>query len=71
MTYEELKDIWIEELLEEFPQSQDFLEKRDIVCVKCGAPVWGTLYENVAKKFVTENEIKTVINELLEMINKN
>ncbi len=68
MTFEDLKEMWIEELLEEYPKSQDFLEKRDIVCVKCGAPVWGTLYENVAKKYVTEEEIKNTIMNLLELI---
>ncbi len=68
MTFEELKEMWIEELLEEYPASQDFLEKRDIVCVKCGAPVWGTLYENVAKKYVTEEEIKSTIKDLLVLL---
>jgi len=69
MTFDELKDIWIEELLEDYPESQDFLEKMDIVCVKCGAPVWGTVYENVAKKYVTENEITKIIKELLALLN--
>jgi hypothetical protein len=69
MTFEELKQIWIEDLLEDYPESQDFLEKRDIVCVKCGAPVWGTVYENIAKKYVTEEEIKNTILDLLDVLN--
>ena len=68
MTYDELKDMWIEDLILDYPDSQEFLEKRDIVCVKCGAPVWGTLLENVAKKFITESEIKSTINDLLDLL---
>ena len=70
MNFEDLKNMWIEDLLEEYPDSQDFLEKRDIVCVKCGAPVWGTLYENIAKKYITEEEIKNTISDLLKLLKK-
>lgn len=68
MTFDELKNMWIEDLLIDYPKSQDFLEENDILCVKCGAPVWGTLHENISKKLVIENDTNILINKLLDFL---
>ena len=69
MKKEEFKNIWMEELLEDYPESQQFLEERDIVCVKCGAPVWGTLIENLNKKYITSEEVDKVVDDLMLYLN--
>jgi len=56
------KDIWIDELLDKYPQSQDFLSKKGIVCVMCGEPVWGTLEEQMEEKDFSEEEMDKTIN---------
>ena len=43
------KTIYVEDLVEEFPQSVSYLQDRDIICIECGAPVWGTLEENLVR----------------------
>ncbi len=68
MDIESLKEYWIEELLEDYPESQQFLEDKDIVCIKCGAPVWGTVYENIAKKYVTKDIIDSILDDFLKFI---
>jgi hypothetical protein len=35
----------IEELLEKYPDIVKFLLNKNIVCIECGEPVWGTLEE--------------------------
>ncbi|MBS3742052.1 MAG: DUF1858 domain-containing protein [Candidatus Cloacimonetes bacterium] len=65
------KDIWIDELLDKYPQSQDFLSKKGIVCVMCGEPVWGTLEEQMEEKDFSEEEMDKTIKELNEFLEKN
>jgi hypothetical protein len=60
------KDMWMEELLEKFPEAQDFLSRNDIICVQCGEAVWGSL-ENILKaKDYSDKEIDSLIKEINE-----
>jgi len=43
------KDIFIEDLISEFPEAVEYLMKRGIRCLLCGEPAWGTL-ETAAKE---------------------
>ncbi len=43
-------DQWIEDILREYPDAQDFLSENGIVCVMCGEPVWGSLEEQMEEK---------------------
>ena len=63
----DLKKIWVEDLLEKHPDAQDFLEKNDIVCIKCGEPVWGTIEELIASK-KGKKEVEKLIKELADYI---
>ncbi|MFO7890600.1 MAG: DUF1858 domain-containing protein [bacterium] len=65
------KKIWIEDLLKNFPQAQQFLSKKGIVCIMCGEPVWGTLEEQMEEKGFSKNKMDTLITELNEFIKNN
>lgn len=43
-------DISVEDLVREFPAAVGFLRRRNIVCLQCGEPIWGTLGELIAGK---------------------
>jgi hypothetical protein len=43
------KDISVEDLLRRYPASVRFLIQRNLPCLVCGEPVWGTL-EDVASR---------------------
>ncbi|MDP8226233.1 DUF1858 domain-containing protein [bacterium] len=62
------KEMWIEEILEKYPTAQEFLSKKNIVCVMCGEPVWGSLKELMQDKEFSDEEIDTIIKELNEFI---
>ncbi|QKG80489.1 DUF1858 domain-containing protein [Tenuifilum thalassicum] len=57
-------EISIEELIEEMPESVKFLRDKGIICVICGEPVWGTLYDLASEKGFTDAEIDEIVNEL-------
>jgi hypothetical protein len=62
------KEMWVEEILEKYPTAQEFLSKKNIVCVMCGEPVWGSLEELMQDKDFSVEEINTIIKELNEFI---
>jgi len=62
------KEKWVEEILEKYPTAQEFLSKKNIVCVMCGEPVWGSLEELMQDKDFSNEEINTIIKELNEFI---
>lgn len=47
-------DMYVEDIVSEFPSAVSFLMDRDIICIKCGAPVWGTLSELLASKEISD-----------------
>ena len=65
------KDIWIDELLEKYPQSQEFLSKKGIVCVMCGEPVWGTLEEQMGEKEFSVEKMNKIVDELNQFLENN
>ncbi|MBC8382464.1 MAG: DUF1858 domain-containing protein [Candidatus Cloacimonetes bacterium] len=62
------KEMWVEEILEKYPTAQEFLSKKNIVCVMCGEPVWGSLEELMRDKDFSDKEIETIIKELNKFI---
>jgi methionine synthase II (cobalamin-independent) len=61
------KDITIEDLVAEFPESVGFLMKKGIKCIVCGEPIWGTL-EQAIKDKGKEDEMEQIIDELNEVL---
>ncbi|MCK4654992.1 MAG: DUF1858 domain-containing protein [Candidatus Cloacimonetes bacterium] len=62
------KDIWIEDVLRKYPEAQEFLSKKGIVCVVCGEPVWGSIEEHMGEKGFSQEEIDKTLLELNEFI---
>lgn len=58
------KDITIEELIEEVPQSVKYLMNQGIKCIACGEPIWGTLEEAAKEKEFSDEEIEQFVKEL-------
>ncbi len=64
------KDIYIEDLIRDYPNSVDYLMKKGIRCIVCGEPIWGTLEEAAKEKGFDENDINNFVDEL-KKINQN
>lgn len=58
------KEIPIEELVERLPSAVGFLRRRNIRCIACGEPVWGTLEEAAREKGLGDEEIERLVEEL-------
>ncbi len=39
--------MYVEDIVEKYPEAVKVLIKSGVVCIQCGAPVWGTLREAV------------------------
>ncbi|MFQ6604650.1 MAG: DUF1858 domain-containing protein [Fidelibacterota bacterium] len=62
-------DIYIEDLVRDYPIVVKPLADMGLVCVYCGEPVWGTLGELIASKGVTKQE--RIIQKLNEITQSN
>lgn len=64
------ENITIEELTETYPKTVQYLSKHHIRCIICGEPIWGTLKEACEEKKKSEEEIKQIVQDINELINK-
>lgn len=64
------RDILIEDLVRELPQSVSYLMEKGIKCLACGEPIWGTLEEAARSKGLPEEEIDKAICELNSIKNQ-
>ncbi len=58
------KNIYVEDLVHEYPEVISPLADLGIICIACGEPVWGTLEELVDKKGLNN------LDEIMEQLNK-
>jgi len=58
------KDVFIEDLVREFPDAVEYLMKRGIRCLLCGEPAWGTLEAAAKEKGFSPEQIDVFVNEL-------
>ncbi len=56
--------VYIEDLVELVPESIEILLKYGIACIKCGAPIWGTLEENCKRVGLSEEQYKNALEEI-------
>jgi hypothetical protein len=61
------KDILIEDLVTRVPKAVGYLMKRDIKCLACGEPIWGTLEQAAKGKGFSDEEIAGFVRELNEL----
>lgn len=64
------KNILIEDLVENYPISIDYLSKQGIRCIRCGEPIWGTLEDAASEKGFTTEEIENFVKELKVLANQ-
>lgn len=64
------KTITIEDLVEDYPFSVQYLSEKGIRCIKCGEPIWGTLEEACKEKGFANEQIEIFLSELNEMNKK-
>jgi len=58
------KDIYIEDLVELFPEAVTYLMEKGIRCLQCGEPIWGTLETAAKEKGFSDNDIDKFVKEL-------
>ncbi len=63
-------DVRVEDLLEDFPEAQDWLLKRGVVCVQCGEIFWGRLFELIITKGMDPEQIVADLKEFLRSLDK-
>lgn len=61
------KNITIDELVERFPDSANFLRTKGLVCIQCGEPIWGTIEELAKSKGFSDKEIADIVADLNAM----
>ena len=64
------KDIYIEDLVNNYLFSIKYLSRKGIKCIACGEPVWGTLEEAAKEKGFDDAYIKNVVEEMNEIAAK-
>ena len=62
------KDITIEDLVEDYPESVKYLSEKGIRCIRCGEPIWGTLESAAKEKGFSEEDVEGFVRELNEMV---
>ena len=62
------KDTYIEDLVQEHPETVAVLMKHGIICIQCGEPIWGTLGEALDRAGIKEQDM--ILAELNEALNK-
>ena len=58
------KEIYIEDLVADFPDAVTYLMEKGIRCIRCGEPSWGTLESAAKEKGFTDQEIEIFVNDL-------
>jgi hypothetical protein len=53
----------VAELLEQYPQANEFFLKKGFRCLRCGEPFWGSI-EKFLKSSRFTGDINTLLNEL-------
>lgn len=58
------RDIQVADLISHFPFSIAFLTKKNLPCIICGEPVWGTLGELAGDMHFTPEQTELLVEEL-------
>ena len=61
------KNIYIEDLVNDYPFSVKYLMQKGIKCNMYGEPIWGTLEEAAKEKSFSDKEIDNFVKDLNEM----
>lgn len=47
-------DIFIEDLVQKYPEAVGYLTRKGIRCIRCGEPIWCTLGELLEEEGITD-----------------
>ena len=61
------KEILIEDLIDQYPFSVEYLRKKGIRCIRCGEPIWGTLGQAAKEKNFSDNDIQHFVDEMNQL----
>ncbi len=64
------ENIAIADLVATYPFSVSFLSERNLHCIICGEPVWGTLKELARDKNFSPKQIQELVEELKSKANR-
>lgn len=64
------RQIEIEDLVRDYPESVTFLRNNGIRCLQCGEPIWGTLEEAASEKGFNSDEIDVLMKNLLQFLDQ-
>ena len=64
------KNILIEDLVTRLPKAVGYLMKKNIKCLACGEPIWGTLEQAAKQKGFSDAEIAVFVDELNELADR-
>lgn len=64
------KEIYIEDLVDDYAFSVKYLMEKGIRCIMCGEPIWGTLEEAAKEKDFSDKEILQFVSDLNEIAKK-
>jgi len=60
------KQMFIEDIVRDYPQVVAPLAEKGLACVKCGVPLWGTLEELAERKQI--KNLDTIVAELNQVL---
>lgn len=69
MTAVIIREIEIEDLVRELPESVGYLMDKGIRCLRCGEPIWGTLESASKEKGFSDKEINEFVMDLNGLLN--
>lgn len=64
------KEIFIKDLVNDFPEAIQYLMDKGIRCLVCGEPIWGTLEQASKEKKFDDNQIDIFVDDLNRLIFK-
>lgn len=64
------RNTYIEDLLQMLPEAVTYLSQKNIRCVVCGEPIWGTLEQAAREKGYSDADIDRFVKELNAMWKK-
>ena len=65
------KEIEIEDLVKQIPESVTYLMDNGIRCLRCGEPIWGTLEAAAKEKGFDELQIEKFVVDLNKLAESN
>ncbi len=64
------RNTYIEDLIQMLPEAVTYLSQKNIRCVVCGEPIWGSLEQAAREKGYSDADIDRFVKELNAMLKK-